>query len=494
MYDPDLIYAPVSKPQESFLMSDAYFTLYGGAAGAGKSAALLGAILPLWDNPETSVLIVRKTTKQLSGAGSLFDAATQLYRKIDKKLRVNSRDLIMTFSSGAKVQFTYLDKDQDKENIQGKEYSLICFDECQQLSESNVLYALSRLRKPKAGYPLRALATANPDYDSFLRRWVEFALDQRGIPVRNEEANYPLRYFVQTPVGMKWFDDRKEAEAIYGTGDDSGIKSFRFIPATALDNPILIKNNPEYISTLKGLPRVEMERLLLGSWYAREQSSGYFKREWVSMVETFNFNADKRVRSWDLAFTKPSEANPDVDATAGVLMSRETATGQITVEDVRLMRDRVHEVERLIFDTAESDGFHVTITLPLDPGATGSAYCRNLAARLADMGYHVKLIRPEKAKQQRFLPFASAAEARKVSVVKADWNDEFFTELETTDFGKKTHDDQADACSDGFYTLARNLTLPTFALPDLSSTPSFSGLNTGASIPLSGLSIPTSAF
>ncbi len=60
-----------------------------------------------------------------------------------------------------------------------------------------------------------------------------------------------------------------------------------------------------------------MERLLLGSWYARPQASGLFKREWVQMVDHPNGRAISRVRAWDLAFTKPSEQMPNPDWTAG---------------------------------------------------------------------------------------------------------------------------------------------------------------------------------
>jgi phage terminase large subunit len=211
----NVVFAPVSKPQEAFLNSNVKFTLYGGAAGAGKSAAVLGSILPLWRHPGTRAIIIRQTTKMLSGAGSLFDAAIQLYTRVDPKLQINTRDLILKFSSGAIVQFTYLDKPNDRLNLQGKEYSFMAFDECQQLSESNVLYALSRLRSTIVDYTPRAVATCNPDYDSFLRAWVEFALDERGIPIRYENGNYPIRYFVNTPTGVRWFETQEEAVLAY---------------------------------------------------------------------------------------------------------------------------------------------------------------------------------------------------------------------------------------------------------------------------------------
>jgi predicted phage terminase large subunit-like protein len=173
-----------------------------------------------------------------------------------------------------------------------------------------------------------------------------------------------------------------------------------------------------------------------------------------------------------LAFREVSEAVKHVDATAGVLMSKDDAS-IYTVEDCIVMRKRVHEVERMIFETAESDGRAVSITLPLDPGATAGAYCRDLAKRLSERGFNVKLIRPEKGKIQRFLPFASVAEAGFVHVVKNSFTENYLNELESTEFSNKTYDDQADATSDAFWMLNRELQLPSFFLPDLSTSQSF---------------------
>jgi len=467
----EIVFAPASNAQSEFLMSTSFFTLYGGAVFAGKSMCLLGSFLPICHHPGTRAICIRKTTKQITGAGSLFDAAIQLYSKVDPKLKIRSRDMILQFSSGATIQFTYLDKPADRMNLQGKEFSHIMLDECQQLSIDNVLYAASRLRSTIVDYPLRIVASCNPDADCWLREWVEFALDERGIPIRKDK--YDERYFVRTQAGMQWFDTLSEAQALYGTSPEAGIKSFKFVPGTILDNPIGMALNRDYISTLKALPRVEMERLLLGSWHARESASGYFKRDWVTLVDYPSVHATKRVRSWDLASSLPSEVRPSPDATAGVLMSRDRS-GVVTVEDVRLMRNRIHEVEKLIFETAYNDTPDVTITIPLDPGATAGAYCRDLARRLSEQGFYVKLIRPEKGKLQRFLPFASAAEAKFVNVLRADWNEGFFIELENMDFTAKYHDDQADACSDGYYQLNRSIEIPNFTLPDLSSPAAFS--------------------
>ncbi len=471
MSNENLVFAPASKAQEQFLTSEADITFYGGAAGAGKSHCLLGSFLKFCHHPRTRGVIFRKTTKQLSNPGGLFDSAVNLYKKVDPRLKIRMRDLEIEFSSGATLKFAYLDKPADRYNFQGAELTFIGFDEIQQLSEDNVTYLFSRLRSTSVDYKKQIVATGNPDYNSFIRTWVEFALDQSGIPIRKEV--YPVRYMVNIPGGgIKWADRREELEEIYGSGDESGILSFKFVPGTIYDNPPLMKADPTYVSKLKSLPRVEMERLLLGSWYARQEAAGHFKREWCEMKAYPNGRARKRVRAWDFAFSKPSEQYPNPDWTRGVLMSKDS-TKRYTVEDIVGMRDRVHEVEKLIFDTARRDGFDVVISIPLDPAAAAGAYAKDLQRRLAEMGYNVRLSKPVKSKLTRFAPFSSIAQAGYVDVVIADWNKDFFDELEIFDGTGKTKDDQADAVSDCMLLLNRDVEIPNFTLPDSSGSNPF---------------------
>jgi predicted phage terminase large subunit-like protein len=473
----NVVFAPASQPQSQFLTSTSWFTLYGGAAFAGKSMCLLGSMLPIISDPGTRAVIIRKSTKMLSGSGGLFDAAINLYSKIDPKMRVKSRDLTIVFSSGAELQFTYLDKPADRMNLQGREYSRMAFDECQQLDGDNVFYALSRLRSTRVTYPLQAHATCNPDPASFLMQFVEHMLDENLVPIRKD--NYEERYFVKDSSGIIFYDDKNEAHRVHGSGKENPVKSYRYIPGTIYDNPIGLEQNKDYISTLKALPPVESRRLLYGAW-VREQRSGFFKREWLEFVSQPNIRARRRCRAWDLAFSEISEAKPRCDATAGVLLSKEDATSQYTVEHVVTMRKRVHDVEKMIFQTAEQDGRDCIIGLPLDPGATAGAYCRNLAKELGERGFIVKLIRPDKGKLQRFLPFASVAEAGFVSIVRSDWTDSYIDELEQTEFTNKTHDDRADATSDAFYILNKVVSLPDFNLSSIdtsSSAPLFQGYN-----------------
>lgn len=354
----------------------------------------------------------------------------------------------------------------------GGQYSLVIFDEATDFEEDMVVYLLSRMRNAYVDYKPQMFMMTNPDYNSFLRQWIEdYYLDPNtGIPIA-ERAGHK-RYFFRQGNTMLWYNTLEEAEAAHGKGDESGISSFTFIGATCRDNPPLLKAQPDYISRLMSLPRVERERLLDGSWFARIENAGLWKREWVQLVDHPNGRARKRIRAWDFAFSKPSEQYPNPDWTRGILVSKD-ATNVYTIEDVVSIRDRVHEVEKIVFETALRDGQDVVISIPLDPAAAAGAYAKDLQRKLAEMGFTVKLTKPVKSKITRFAPFSSVTQAGFVNVVKANWNKDFFDELETFDGDPKKKDDQVDCCSDAMLLLNREMHLPDFTLPDLTGTNPF---------------------
>lgn len=360
------------------------------------------------------------------------------------------------------------------------QYSLVIFDEATDFTEEMVVYLQSRMRNAYVDYEPQMFLMTNPEYNSFLREWIQdFYLDpQTGIPI--EEQAGKVRYYFRQGNTMIWYNSLEEAEAVHGKGKENGIASFTFIPFTCRDNPILLKNQPSYISRLMSLPRVEMEKLLLGSWFARVEASQMWKREWCDIVDHPNARARKRVRSYDIAFTKPSEQNKSPDFTRGVLMSKDS-NSLYTIEDLVSCQDRSHVVERLIFETAIRDGTETIIALPKDPNAAAGAYARGLQRRLAEMGFTVRLMSPVKSKITRFAPFSSVTQSGFVNVVKADWNKELFEELENFDGSRKNKDDIVDACSDAFFVLSQENRLPDFSLPSdlsVSAMPQFGFQNT----------------
>lgn len=372
---------------------------------------------------------------------------------------------------------------------------MVIFDEGTDFSEDMVVYLLSRMRNAYVDYKPQMFIMTNPDYHSFLRYWIQdFYLDPlTGIPY--EEKSGIKRWFFRNGNTMLWYDSLEEAQRQHPGGNESGLSSFSFIAATCRDNPPLLKAQPDYISRLMSLPRVEMERLLLGSWFARPENSGLFKRDWVEIVNLPNGRATKRVRAWDFAFSLPSEQYPNPDWTRGVLVSKDKQS-LYTIEDVVSMRDRVHKVEELIFQTALKDGPDVTISIPQDPNAAAGAYAKDLQRKLGELGFLCKLQKPVKSKVTRFAPFSSVSQAGFVKVVEAEWNKELFDELEVFDGEGKHKDDIADCLSDCFSLLNKDTVLPTFTLPDLSSpvNKNISTFSSNVTLPSSGMTLPSYNF
>lgn len=341
-----------------------------------------------------------------------------------------------------------------------------------------ILPLMGRLRNANTSYPPRMAWCTNPMYNHGIYHWIKgFYLDENGIPT-DEKSNVE-RYFVMQDSQPIWYDTREEAEAIHGSGEDSGISSFRSIKAHISQNIPLLKANPQYISNLKALPEIKRRIFLDGSWTAREEEAGLYLRSMSKIVPYPNLKAKKRCRSWDLASQPVSSQSPNPDWTRGVLMSKDDL-GAYTIEDIVSIRDRPHVVENLIYSTALADREMygpVIYSIPVDPGQAGIARANDIKRRLAELGIECHLIRPGQAKRIRFLPFSAIAEAGFTHVVKADWNEAFFNELEEFS-GLKRHerDDMVDCCSDCVLTLNKNIALPSFVLPTLDSTPQQFGI------------------
>ena len=474
------IIGPKSPKQYDFMHSEANITVFGGAAGAGKSYLGVMVFLKHVHLKNFRGVLVRRTTPQLTGPGGLLEKATKLFELIDPKVQWKPSQDHFQFSSGAKIFLRHFQDLKAKDNFQGWEVNKFLVDEGQQFDEEMVVYLLSRMRNPECPEVAPHMKiTCNPDYDSFLRHWLEWWLDpQTGIPI--PERDGAMRWFIRVDAKMIWTDTLDEMYEKHGVpglprGHVKQIKplSMTFISANVYDNPILCAVDPNYVAFLEGLGRVEKARLLHGSWLAREEGAGYFQEEWIQKVKMPPLNAIKRVRAWDISGTTPSEKNPDPDWTAGVLMSK-TKEGVYTVEDV--VRDRVMfgSVFEMILKTAKEDGDDVAIIIPQDPGAAGKAYAASLVRDLAEHGFYARMKSTNKSKVQRFAPFAAYAEtAGGVQVIESTWTEDYISELIRFDGSKNIKDDQVDATSDAFHALSTEVHIPDFFVPDMTQTNHF---------------------
>ena len=147
-------------PQAGLLSSLHLEVLYGGAAGGGKTDALLMAALQFADIPGYKALLLRRTFPELSQASGLIDRSQEW---LGGKAQWNEAKHRWTFPSGAILEFGYLQRSTDRFRYQGAEFDFIGFDELTHFDESDYLYLFSRLRRREGSpIPPRMRAGSNP--------------------------------------------------------------------------------------------------------------------------------------------------------------------------------------------------------------------------------------------------------------------------------------------------------------------------------------------
>lgn len=438
---------PQPGPQTEFLASTADIAIYGGAAGGGKSFALLLEPIRHYHNSKFGGVVFRRNTVQVRNEGGLWDESINIYLQLQGKPR--EAVLEWTFPSGARMKFAHIENEKTVYDWQGSQIPYIGFDELTHFTEMQFWYMLSRNRS-MSGVPGYVRATCNPDADSWVRKLIDWWIGEDGYPIK--ERSGKIRWFIRQDDEIIWGDSREEL--IERFGEEQMPKSFTFISASIQDNKILMQKDPAYLSNLHALSRVERLRLLGGNWNVRQAAGMYFQREWFEIIDVLPGNSTQKVRYWDRAATKPNESNKDPDYTAGVKMHK-YSNGIYVIEHVGRTRDTPLRVEQFVKNTALQDGYDTTICIEQEPGAAGVADADNYVRLLA--GFNVRVRKPTTDKLTRALPFSAQAERGNIKILRGAWNDAFLAELENFDgLGKTGHDDQVDAASQSFNELCGN--------------------------------------
>lgn len=148
--------------QREWIELDVLESLYGGAAGGGKTDALLDSAMRYADVPGYSALILRRSFADLALPNSVMDRAGKWLRPTSATW--NERDKRWTFPSGAVLQFGYCDTRADLDRYKSAEFQYIAVDELTEWPEDWYTFLFSRLRR-RAGVniPLRMRGATNPD-------------------------------------------------------------------------------------------------------------------------------------------------------------------------------------------------------------------------------------------------------------------------------------------------------------------------------------------
>jgi hypothetical protein len=229
----NVIFRPNEGPQTDFLAASETDVLYGGAAGGGKSYAMLVDPLRYAHRGAHRALILRRSMPELR---ELIDKSRELYPKAFPGCKYKEVEKLWNFPSGAKIEFGFLERDADVYRYQGQAYSWIGFDEItHQATEFSWNYLASRLRTTDPEIVPYMRCTANPG--GVGAHWVK------------------KRYITPSPPNESF------------RGEDG--LSRKFIPARLDDNPYLAHDG-RYEQMLKALPPTQRRQLLEGDWEVAE--------------------------------------------------------------------------------------------------------------------------------------------------------------------------------------------------------------------------------
>jgi hypothetical protein len=223
-------YEPFPK-QKLFHGSGAKYRLFGGAAGPGKSKALLmEAILQAHEHPGANTLLLRRTFPELEQSLLLYfkrDVPRELYENFQESKHV------VTWRNGSTTRFGYCARESDVYQYQGAEFLFIGIDELTLFTLRQWQFLTSRNRCPVAGaFPCMAGAT-NPG--NIGHAWVKALwIDREPAP------------------GMEHPEEYDAAD-------------YDFIPARVADNPIYA-GDEQYLKTLRALPSHLKRAFLDGDW------------------------------------------------------------------------------------------------------------------------------------------------------------------------------------------------------------------------------------
>ena len=225
----NVLFRPNDGPQTDFLAAPEIDVLYGGAAGGGKSYAMLVDPLRYAHRAAHRALILRRSMPELR---ELIDKSRELYPQAFQGCKFREVEKLWNFPSGAKVEFGFLERDADVYRYQGQAYSWIGFDEITHLpTEFAWNYLASRLRTTDSEITPYLRCTANPG--GVGAHWVK------------------KRYLSPAPPNESF------------EGADGLTR--KFIPARLEDNPYLSKDG-RYQQMLEALPDVQRRQLLEGNW------------------------------------------------------------------------------------------------------------------------------------------------------------------------------------------------------------------------------------
>lgn len=277
-------YMPTQK-QKLFHECECDEVLYGGAAGGGKSTALvMDAFLRAMKTSGLRIYLFRRTYKELND--TLISAAKRLIPKSCGTYSQTAHEFKL--KNGSVLCFRHLRNESDKYMYQGVEINALYIDELTHFTKSMYDYLKTRLRVHKQ-YNVKPVTrlSANPGgigHAWVRERFIDCACENEVVSVQVVSDSVPEPYTYTR----------------------------KFIGAKVTDNPYI---NREYIFELEQKPTALKKALLNGDWNTFsgqafpewvDNEKGYANKKHTHVIPPFIISSEYKItRAFDFGYSKP---------------------------------------------------------------------------------------------------------------------------------------------------------------------------------------------
>jgi hypothetical protein len=270
------------SPQLLAVESEADELFFGGAAGCGKSDALLGLAFTRHRNS----IIFRREYPQIKG---LVQRARAIVRGRGK---FNGGSLTWVLDDGRLLEFGAVQHEESKEKYQGRPHDGVFFDELPHFTRSQYRFLIGWNRNDAdVDQRCRVVCTGNPPTTPEGRWVVEEWAPWLDSEFPDPEEPGKLRWYAILDGKLTWLKDGQEYRWEGKDGkvqvipfkagepftfvnercetEEIQARSRTFIPGRVDDNPVLLKQG--YKSTLQGMPEPLRSQMLYGDFNAGMQ-------------------------------------------------------------------------------------------------------------------------------------------------------------------------------------------------------------------------------